>query len=216
MACAAPWTHLFSFHSALGPHEPPGIWKIICRLSTNKPWIHGLLSFPLPPSLPFIHSFFNIVRTYRSRGTTSKSCGDDVWLAHSRCSINGSHVWARPRARAFESGWDHLPDCSDSLLLPDPAMPPSPRQPTEGPLPGPRLQTALDFPTQTQVRAAPGSDATRNTEHRGSINKRRSLRKGPPAAPPRPSRRASSREEAASATELASLCRPDYSESQEN
>lgn len=81
---------------------------------------------------------------------------------------------------------------------------------------GLRLQAALDLPTQTQVRTAPGSDATRNTKHRGSINMRRSLRKGPPAAPPRPSRRASSREEAASASVLASLCRPDYSESQEN
>lgn len=47
-----------------------------------------------------------------------------------------AHLWARPRARAFESGWDHLPDCSDSLLLPDLATPPIPQQPMEGPCPG--------------------------------------------------------------------------------
>lgn len=68
--------------------------------------------------------------------------------------------------RVFESGWDPIPDCCDSLLLPALEVPRSHISPWGTPPMWLKLQAALPFHSESQVRTAPGSDSKRSTEHR--------------------------------------------------
>lgn len=63
--------------------------------------------------------------------------------------------------KVFESGWDHLPDCSDALSLPDLEMSHSLHQPVAEAPGSPCLPHS-----ESQVLTGPGSDSKRDTERR--------------------------------------------------